>query len=85
MSTLNDLLTVEDIAYFRELDACAGGLAWCEERPRTWGECVEEYAEWLLVLACARLSDEQFVEVVAREPWAALYYPHACARIEAMK
>jgi hypothetical protein len=85
MSTLNDQLTVEDIAYFRELGACADGLAWCESEPRTWGECIDRYAAWLLEHSCDRLTDERFAAAVARRPWAALEYPHATARIEAMK
>jgi hypothetical protein len=82
MTTLNNLLTADDIAHFREIGACDEGLAWCEERPRTWGECVEEYANWLLEHACERLTDEQFaVAVTVIGPRAALEYQHACARL----
>lgn len=81
MSTLDDLLKVEDIAHFRELGSCADGLAWCEEAPRTWRECINKYAYWTLVHACERLTDEQFAATVEREPLAALAHPHVCDRL----
>lgn len=81
MSTLDDLLTAEDIAYFRSLGMDADHLAWCEAEVRTWGECIDEHAGWLLARACARLTDAQFDAAVTREPRVALERRHACGRL----